>query len=72
MKLTPKERDALEMLRQLDSRQRDEMLGEMQRQLLANRITTRVGGMRRLKIVDNSQIEKHYGAPTWRPKKRKL
>lgn len=71
MKLTAKERDTIEMFRQLDSRQREELLGTMQRQLLANRITVRVGGLRKMKIVDNGTIEKHYGLPHWRTKKRK-
>lgn len=72
MKLTPKERAALSMLRRLDERQRAELLGQIRRQLLANRITARVGRLRRLKIVGNEKIEKAFGpASAWRPKKRR-
>lgn len=70
MKLTAKERSAITMLRKLDARQREKLLGNMQRQLIANAITARVSGLTHLKLVDDKRIEKTFGAPPWRPKKR--
>lgn len=71
MKLTAKERKAIETLRKLDARQRDEALGRLEQQLAANNITRRVGKLRRLRIVDDRKIVKAFGtAPFWkhRPK----
>lgn len=71
MKLKPKEQKALELLRQLDARQRDHLLGVMQRQVLANQITARVGGLRKLKIPHDREIEAAFGpAPRWKGKRR--
>jgi len=67
MKLTAKERRAIEMLRQLDTRQRDEALSRLQREVAANGITARVGKLRRLRIVDDKKIVKAFGtAPFWK------
>lgn len=67
MKLTAREKKAVEMLRKLDASQRDEVLERMRRDLLANRITMRAGGMRRLKIKENKRIERAFGtAPNWK------
>lgn len=64
MKLTAKERArAVELLGKLDARQREKLLKTMERQVLANDITKRVGKMRRLEIVDDKKIVKHYGLP---------
>ena len=73
MKLkTTKERKALSMLRRLDATQREDLLGQMERQVLANRITARISGMRRIRTVGNRRIEKAFGtAPQWRLKKGK-
>lgn len=69
MKLTGKERRALRMLRELDSQQRDHILDEMHRHVLANRITARVSGRRRVRTVPDKKIEGAFGkAPPWRPK----
>lgn len=70
MKLTAKERKALELLRQLDTRQRDEVLARMQREIAANQITARVGKLRRLKVVEDKKVIKAFGtAPIWKSKK---
>ena len=72
MKLSTKERKAIDMLRELDARQRDKLLDHMRRQVLANRITAKVAGVRRLRTVDDSKIERAFGAaPYWRAKSRK-
>ena len=71
MKLTLKERRTMAMIRQLDARQREELLLHMERQLIANRLTARVSGVKRLKIVDNKTIERHYGRPRWCTTSRK-
>lgn len=67
MKLTLRERKAIELLRMLDSRQRNETLATIERQVTANRITARVGKLRRLRIVDDRKIVKAFGtAPLWK------
>lgn len=66
-KLTAKEREAVEMLRQLDTRQREGFLKRMKRELAANDITRRVGKVRKLRIVDDIRVEGTFGLP--RPKK---
>lgn len=68
-KLTAQEREAVEMLRQLDARQRHDFLGAIKRQIVANRITTRVGKLRKLRIVDDRKIVRAFGAaPIWKAK----
>lgn len=72
MKLTAKERKAIEMLRTLDGKQRDEILGQMKRQIAANQITARVGKLRKLKIVEDKKIVKAFGtAPFWKAQSKK-
>lgn len=61
MKLSAKERLAVEMMRKLDTRQREKILGNMERQVQANAITKRVGRLRKLQIVDDKKIVKHFG-----------
>lgn len=66
MKLTAKEKTALTLFRELHARQRDKLLAQMERQVLANQITERVSGTK-LDIVDDKKIEKSYGtAPKWK------
>lgn len=72
MKLSEKERKAVALLRKLHQRQRDELLGRMERQVIANRVAIRVGKLRQLKIPADSKIAKAFGkAPIWRPKRSK-
>jgi hypothetical protein len=53
--------------RALDIRQRDEILARMRRQVMANRITARVGKIRTLRVVDDKKIIKAFGtAPSWK------
>lgn len=67
MKLTAKERKAIELLRQLDVRQRDELLARIERELAANKITARVGKVRRLRIIEDKKVVKAFGtAPLWK------
>lgn len=71
MKLTAKERRAVELLRELDAQQRSETLRHIERQVLANRLVTRVVKIRRLKIPTNKKIETAFGpAPIWKRKTR--
>ncbi|HJT63109.1 MAG TPA: hypothetical protein VJ797_15675 [Burkholderiales bacterium] len=65
MKLTDREKRELDLLRALDTKQRDKLLEQMERQVLANRITERVAG-RKLRIVDDKKIERAFGAPRWK------
>lgn len=69
MKLTTKERNVVAMLRELDARQQKDILGQMGRAVLANRISLKVGKLRRLKIPADSKIVRAYGPPG-RPKRR--
>lgn len=59
MKLSDKERKAITMLRQLQAGQRDELLAQMERAVIANRVSIRVGRLRRLKITPNKKVLKH-------------
>lgn len=49
------------MMRKLDTRQREKILGDMERQVVANAITKRVGRLRKLQIVDDRKIVKAFG-----------
>lgn len=69
MKMTTKERKALEMLRELEPKQRADILGQMERAVLANRITLKVSGARKLKLATNKRIERTYGLPRWKKRR---
>lgn len=73
-KLTAKEREAIEIMRQLDVAQRDKNIERMRRELLANQITARVGKVRKLRIVNDTRVEGTFGVPKPkqpRPKRRR-
>lgn len=61
MKLTAKERQAINLLRKLDVKQRDLLLADIQRHVLANKITLRVGKLRRLKIPEDREVAGAFG-----------
>lgn len=71
MKLTAKERAALEMMRQLDARQRDTIIAGIRRELLANNITARIGKMRKLKFVTDRRVEGTFGLVPKKPPRRR-
>lgn len=69
MKLSAKEKKLIDVLRDLDAQQRDKFLDSMRRQVIANRITAKIAGVRQLRIVDDRKIERAFGAaPHWRAK----
>lgn len=61
-KLTAKERQAISLLRKLDVRQRDKVLEDIERHVLANKITLKVGKLRRLKIPDDRAVAGAFGS----------
>lgn len=67
MKLSEKERKAVAMLRQLHAQQREDVLADMERRVIANRIANRVsmriGQLTKLDIPANRKVAKHYGLP---------
>lgn len=63
VKLSNTERKAVTMLRLLQIPQREELLAQMERQVIANRISVRVGGLRKLRIPSDKKIERAYGTP---------
>lgn len=67
MKLTAKERLAISLLRKLDTQQRDNALADIGRQVLANKITLRVGKLRRLKTAEDRVIEGAFGSVPKQP-----
>lgn len=69
MKLTEKERRAVEGLRRLDTKQFDGVLAYVQRQALANEIVTKIARVKRLRIVPDRKIERAFGAA--QPRKRR-
>lgn len=67
MKLSEKERKAVALLRKLHERQRDRLLARMEREVIANRIAMRIGGLRKLKIPADTKVEKAFGTvPAWK------
>jgi len=67
MKLSAKEKKAIDLLRELDAQQRDKLLEEMRHQVLAKRITAKIAKVRHLRTVDDRKIERAFGAPPyWR------
>lgn len=70
MKLTVKEKRAVELLRKLDAQQRDEVLAKIRTQVTANRITVRIGQLKRLSVKGNKRVEQNFGtAPIWKLKR---
>lgn len=70
MKLTAKERKAIDLLRRLDGPQREEMLNRMSRQVLANEIVVRAARVRQLKVAPDRKVEQAFGSvPIWRSKR---
>lgn len=67
MKLSQRERKAVELLRQLDDAQREEVLGQIRRRLIASRIVTRAikrtGNLRLVRPPVNARIEHTFGFP---------
>lgn len=69
MKLSDQERKALAMIRQLHSRQREKLIGQLESQVIANRVSRRVGQLRKLKIPEDRKVEKAFGGvPRWKGK----
>lgn len=62
MKLSERQRKALAMMRLLHVHQQEELLADMERQVIANRVSIRVGKLRKLKIPADRKIEKAFGA----------
>lgn len=72
MKLSDKERKAVAMLRQLHAHQQEELLATIERHVIANRISIRVGKLRKLKPPTNQKVAKAFGnTPSPAPKRRK-
>lgn len=72
MKLTNKQQDAVRKLWQLDVPQRDRILAEVERTLMANEIALRTGKLKRVRPVGDHRIVKAYGhVPPWKPGRRK-
>lgn len=69
MKLSNKEKQALNMLRHLNAQQRDSLLAKIERAYLANRIAERAGNLRRVKPVPDHKIVKAFGAAPRSPTK---
>jgi hypothetical protein len=65
MKLTAKEREALDMLRELDVQQRDKLLGQIRRAALAHRIVAKVGkkagALKKVRTVPDHKVIRAYG-----------
>lgn len=65
----------VELLLRLDAEQRRELLGEMQKRLVARKLavmaTVRAGKLRTYKPISNRRIEELYGLPAPSAKKRK-
>ncbi len=59
--VTTRERRVLNMLRQLDPRQRDKMVEVIRSQLAANVAVQRIAGLKRLQIIDNRKIDRAFG-----------
>lgn len=72
MKLTGKMKEAVDMLLELDSQQRDKILAGIRRAALANRIVAKVGrkagALKRVRTVEDHKIVRAFGAV---PKRRK-
>lgn len=66
MKLTDTQRRALAMLRLLHIHQQQDLLAEMERQVVANRIANRLtmsaGKLRKLKIPADTKVARAFGA----------
>lgn len=66
MKLTSKMKEAIGMLQELDTQQRDKILADIRRAALANRITAKVGrkagALKRVRTVEDHKIVRAYGA----------
>lgn len=70
MKLTEKERRAVEGLRRLDAKQFDGVLAYVRRQALANEIVSKIARVKRLRIAPDRKIERAFGAARPRSGKR--
>jgi hypothetical protein len=72
VKLKENERKAVAMLRLMDGLQRKELTDKMEAQVIANRVSMRIGGIRKLRIPVDLKIEDAFGeAPHVKPRKRK-
>lgn len=71
MKLSKKETLAVSMLRKLDGPQRENILAEIHRTVIANQITKKAGGLKKVMPVLDHKIIKAYGkVPPWRKTKK--
>lgn len=72
MKLTAKQREAIDKLWKLDVQQRDRILDRVERTLMANQITQRVGKLRKVHPAHDHKVAKAYGrVPSWKPGRKK-
>ena len=62
MKLSDNERKTVAMLRLLDISQREQLLADMERQVIANNVSVRVGKLRKLRIPADKRIEEAFGS----------
>ena len=68
-RLTAIECGAIDLLRQLHSRQREKLLARMRRDILANKIVAKAADVTEVDFVDDRSITKSFGVvPTWRSK----
>lgn len=66
MKVTVLEKAVLRMLRELDVQQRDAIVGQLRVAVLANKVTLRIGRLKRVRPVTNRTVAKAFGyAPWW-------
>jgi hypothetical protein len=67
LKLSQQERKVVELLRELDEAQREEVLGQIRRRLGASRIVAktikRIGKLRRVNPILNARVEHTFGFP---------
>lgn len=74
MKLTAKEREALDMLRELDQQQRDKLLAQIRRAALANRIVAQAGrkanALKKVRTVPDHRVVGAFGTLPARTRKR--
>ncbi len=59
------EKAVLRMLRDLDVRQRDEIVKELRVAVLANKVTMRIASMKKMRTVTNRTVDKAFGAAPW-------
>lgn len=70
--MTAKQRAAIDKLWKLDAQQRDRILAHIERALMANQITQRVGKLRKVTPPQDHKVAKAFGGvSSWKPGRKK-